>query len=369
MARFFFTQEQNMEMIVKDGKPMGGAVVATHVWITALNELGHEVLLACFENDNRPVLNQYSWIKTISIYNPKKGLPVIRWVLYRFPKYYSVLKKNNIDFLVDSIPSWGTFFMGILCRKLKIKQIARVANDNMLDERIKLTHTFFERFFISQAFKFCPIIMVQNDFQFNSLRKKYPNKQILKISNPFIISKENLSIKTSMKGYIAWVANFRYQKNLKLLFEIAEVLNEEDFKIAGIPMASMDSETTGYLEKLKGLPNVEFVGQVSRKDILQFYSKAKFLLNTSRYEGFSNTFLEALTCGVPILTTNNVNPDEIVSKFNLGVLYINERDLEGVLDTIDEKKYQIMSKNAVDYVQKNHDHIVLGRKLIDFLSC
>lgn len=368
MANFFFTQEQNMEMIVKAGKPIGGAVVATQVWMKALHELGHEVFLARFENDDRPILDEYSWINTIRIFNPHKGIPVIRWLTYRFPKYYYALKKREIDYLIDSIPSWGSFFLGIICRKLEITQIIRIANDNMLDERIKLTHSFFDRFFIFMAFNYSKIILVQNDFQFQALKLKFPKKEILKIFNPFIIDRKNLMAKSEVKGYIAWVANFRYQKNLKLLFNIANVLKNEEFKIAGIPLLPLDDESKGYIEKLKVLPNVHFVGQVPRKDILDFFSGAKFLLNTSRYEGFSNTFLEAMTCGVPILTTNSVNPDGIISTFKLGLVYENESDLKLILDSITKEDYFRMSQKAINYIQENHDYLVLGKRFLNSLG-
>ncbi|WP_394334865.1 hypothetical protein [Aquiflexum balticum] len=36
---------------------------------------------------------------------------------------------------------------------------------------------------------------------------------------------------------------------------------------------------------------------------MEFLNQAKFLLSTSRYEGFSNTFHESMIVGTPILTT------------------------------------------------------------------
>jgi hypothetical protein len=72
MATFLFLQEQNIELIVKGGKPMGGAVVATHVWMQALHELGHQVCLLIREEDNREILPEFQWIKTKKAYNTKK---------------------------------------------------------------------------------------------------------------------------------------------------------------------------------------------------------------------------------------------------------------------------------------------------------
>jgi glycosyltransferase involved in cell wall biosynthesis len=367
MARFFFNQIQTMELITEGGNPSGGAVVATLVWMRALHELGHVVLLGRFEDDNRPILEEYSWIQTVPIFHPEKGLPKVRWATYRFPQFLRVLKECKCDYLIESIPSWSSFTNSLLCKLLKIKQVIRVANDNMLDERIKLTHNLFEQKFISLGFRFSNFVLTQNDFQYGQLKGKFPYKPIIKLSNPIILEGVHSKLKPEKKSYIAWLANFRYQKNLKLLFEIVKRSPNEMFKVAGVPLYPLDSETKDYLSKLKQLPNIEFMGKLSRQEVPDFLFRAKYLLNTSRYEGFSNTFLESMLVGTPILTTKNVNPDEIILKFDLGMIYTNEEDLGQLITSISEDDYLRKSMNCINYLKTNHDHLVLGNKLLEFL--
>lgn len=368
MARFFFTQQQNIEMIVKGGTPSGGAVTATLVWMEALNELGHEIIQARAENDNRPILEEFSWIQICKIYDPNKGIPKVRWLTYRLRKYFIALKNIDCDYVFESIPTWTSYFLGLICLVQNKKLILRVANDNILDERFKLTHSIFERKFIFLAFRISSYILAQNNFQYNSLKKMFPRKKILKISNPYIVNRSLKSMEKEYQGYIAWVANFRYQKNPELLYKIASRMTTEDFKVAGKPISTMDKESGGFIEKLKKLPNVEFVGVVRKKEILTFFSKAKFLLNTSRYEGFSNTFLEAMSTGTPILTTHNVNPDGIINRFDLGIIYENEVDLQSKLETLSESSYIKKSHNCLHYIEENHDHLALGRTFLKFLK-
>ncbi|MCH6201893.1 glycosyltransferase family 4 protein [Aquiflexum sp. LQ15W] len=367
MSKIFFTQESNIELMVQGGKPMGGAVVATQVWMESLNELGNEVMLFRNIEDNRQILEKYKWVNSVKVYNSKKGFPILRWPFYRLPKFFVAIKKSRPDFVLESIPTWTSYFYCLICHFLGTKHILRLANDNMLDERIKWTHSTFERFFIARAFKKTDFILTQNQFQFNNVKAKYPSKKVIKISNPFRISKQELNFKTLNKGYISWVANFRYQKNLQLLYRIAVQLPNEQFKIAGQPLIPMDQESTEYLEKLKSLSNVHLVGSISRDMILDFLKDSKFLLNTSRYEGFSNTFLEAMQSGTPILTTPNVNPDSIISDYQIGMIYEDEANLRLILENMTEEIYLNMSKNCIDYIENNHDHLVLGKKLLDFL--
>jgi glycosyltransferase involved in cell wall biosynthesis len=366
MSKFLFTQEQNIELIVEDGEPLGGAVIATHVWMHALHELGNEIVLFRDKEDCRPKLESFDWIQDYKVFSSQKGIPVFRWVYYRFPKIFFCLKTVKPDYLIESIPSWSSLFIGFFCKILKIKQVLRLANDNMLDERI--TQGKFKKFFIFWGLSICEFILVQNEYQYDTLRNKYPKKKILKISNPFVLDKQYLKIKSQPKGYIAWVANFRFQKNLQLLYKVASNISDEKFFVAGQPLHPLDPETDEYYEKLKMLNNVVFVGSVPREKILDFFEASKFLLNTSRHEGFTNTFLEAMGTGTPILTTQDVNPDNIIDSYDLGYIYEDPEDLKKFLQNIDQINYEQKSKNCIKYLLENHDHLNLGRKFLTFLN-
>lgn len=368
MATFFFMQEQNIELIVEGGKPMGGAVVATQVWMQALRELGHTIVLFRNEEDNRKIRPEFDWIKPYKVYHSKKGIPMLRYLYYRFPKLLKALQEIKPDFVIESIPAWGSPFLSLICRKTKTKHLIRIASDNMLDKRIKLNHSFFERKMVFLGFYLCDFIMTQNEYQFSKLSKKFPTKKIFKLSNPTVLDIQSLKSTKKGGGYLAWVANFRYVKNFKLLYEIAEVLKDKEILIAGEPMREMDVETETYMRLLQQSPNVRFVGTVPRDGILNFFSGAKFLLNTSRYEGFSNTFLEAMCTGTPILSTSNVNPDGIITEFKLGFVYDSPFALKDFLGGLDDTGYRKLSQNCLDYVNENHDHLVLGKKLLSNLG-
>lgn len=369
MPKIFFFQHQNMELIVEGGKPRGGAAVQTMVWMKAFHELGFEIFLAKFENDNRKLLPEYSWVNPISIYHPDKNKKRLTWFTYRFPSIYKALKKSECNYLYISIPRWTTFFLGLICKNLGIKKIIRIANDNVLDKRIYVDHKKTEAFFIKLGLKYSDLTLTQNEFQYQKLKKSYPKNAVFKFFNPVVIDQKFLNPKNiSRESYIAWVANFRYQKNLYLLYKIAKKLPELKFKIAGEPLFPLDKETKDNLDLINHLNNVEFVGVLKRNEILTFLSNSNFLLNTSRYEGFSNTFLEAMITGTPILTTANVNPDGIIIDNNLGFVYENENDLENILKNVSKPDYASKSISVINFVKENHDHITLGKKVLSILK-
>lgn len=357
-----------MELLTGSENPPGGAVIQTIGWMTAFKELGHEVIQGRLENDHRVLLPEYNWVQTKSMYHPEKKRKLFCWYTHRLPSLCKAFRESKCDVVYESIPHWTSFYIAIFCKWFKIKHVIRVASDNMMDERIFLEQSRYKVFFISLGLRFCDTILVQNIYQYSILKKKFPHKKILKVFNPIVINRDFLMPKSEMKGFIAWVANFRHQKNLKLLFDIASHNSAEIFKIAGSPKYPMDNETAIYYDKLQTLSNVEFVGNISRDEILYFLVNAKFLLNTSRVEGFSNTFLEAMSVGTPILSTNNANPDSIINHHNLGFIYENESDLKIFFATLLISNYQKMSNNCVSFVMENHDHSVLGKRVLNYLG-
>ncbi|MFL5773969.1 MAG: glycosyltransferase family 4 protein [Flavisolibacter sp.] len=211
-------------------------------------------------------------------------------------------------------------------------------------------------------------ILCQNEYQFNIIRKKFPGKTVIKITNPVLLDKNAANLSMKNRNYIAWIGIFQYQKNIKLLYTIAHLLKREKFLVAGKEIRNCDEETLNYLEKLKQLPNVEFIGFLKRDQVLSFLSEAKYLLNTSHYEGFSNTFLEAMLVGTPILTSQLVNPDSIISNHDLGVVYNDAEDLMNKYCAVNPEQYSQMSENVKKYVVHQHDYKVLSRRLVELLA-
>ncbi len=369
MSKFFFIESSVKGLIVKEERVGGGAAVQTLVWMNALKQQGHQVFLASFENDNRELKDEYKNLELVNTYDTEKGIRWFRWVYYRYPKVFMAFKKLSPDYLYESIPFWGSFMHSLFCKILGITHIIRISNDNLLDKRLMNTASKTHQFFLFWGLRTCDIILSQNEYQYQTLKKKFPNKRILKIHNPIIIDKALLASKSEHeKGYFAWLANFRFQKNLKLLHEIATLLPNEKFKVAGSPNKNIDEESSTYLQKLKELPNVEILGPVRRDSLYSFLKNAKYLLNTSRYEGFSNTFLEAMVAGTPILTTPAVNPDKIISKNNLGLIYETPEDLITLLSSVNQERYAQLSQNCVDFVYTNHDHLNLANRLMAYLD-
>lgn len=338
-------------------------------WIQGLLALGHEVYVLTDMSRMGTLKEECQHIKLIPSFDSRKGIRWFRWLYYRMPYLYRELRKVKPDYLYKGIPSWHSFLIGLICYQLKIKFIQRISNDFLIDNRFFINHSKTHWAFQNMGMKLSDFILCQNDYQFRTIQAQFPKKSVKKISNPIYLNPKSSDSSRDRRAYIGWLGLFQYQKNLKLLYEIASKLPHEYFLVAGKESNDIDSDTLYYLDKLKNLQNVQFYGFIKRDQVLPFLAKAKFLLNTSHYEGFSNTFLEAMVVGTPILTSTKVNPDAIISEFNLGIVYSNAADLITQLEQLSPKAYELMSANVLEYVTTNHDHRPLTEELLSFLDC
>jgi glycosyltransferase involved in cell wall biosynthesis len=371
MARFLFYDDKLINLMLRDEKPCGGAAVQTYGWIRGLLEEGQEVYVMTDVppgRDNRSLKEECCHIKLIPMYEIRRGVRWLRWIYYRLPYTYKKIKAVKPDYLYVSIPFWTSALIGIICKLLKIKFIQRISNDNQLDKRFRENYSAVHQFFLNLGLRLSHHILCQNDFQLQVIMKKFPGKSAIKITNPIYVKDHDLLNAVCSRRYIAWLGIYRRQKNLKLLYQAASLLKREQFVIAGKEGANCDEETRYYLEKLKQLPNVKFIGYLERTQILPFLANARFLLNTSHHEGFSNTFLEAWSVGTPVLSSVHVNPDSIISKYELGIIYNGVFDLCKQYASMTSELYQLQSRSAREYVARYHGYRALTGKLIRYLS-
>ncbi len=87
----------------------------------------------------------------------------------------------------------------------------------------------------------------------------------------------------------------------------------------------------------------------------EFYRKASVLCCTSDFEGFPNTFLEAWSWGLPVVST--FDPDGLIIDRGLGQVAKDVGGLAaGIRALLDSpERWARASQSARDYYRENHD--------------
>jgi len=215
-------------------------------------------------------------------------------------------------FLIPQSFSW----FEVLRSKILIPQSARKA------ARI-LTGTFYARTTIIEKFDLPPDKIsvtpygVAEDF-FEA------QKEFLKDEKGDFQDKKNLKAETILKKYgiqkpyILSLSRLNLRKNVDLLIESYNFLKQKinlphKLVIAGKPDIKA--------EKIKKMASssafrheIIFTGYVYDKDLPYVYSQAGLFVFLSEFEGFGLPVLEAMACGVPVLTTDKTSLPEVAGE-------------------------------------------------------
>lgn len=131
--------------------------------------------------------------------------------------------------------------------------------------------------------------------------------------------------KYNLKGdYFLSVATLEPRKNLRTTIKAFKSLREKNPNASLVLAGGMgweDLENMGVDKKTDG---VNFLGYVDQKDLSFLYSGSIGFVYPSLYEGFGLPPLEAMACGVPVITSNVSSLPEVVG--DAGILIEPEDD-------------------------------------------
>ncbi len=132
--------------------------------------------------------------------------------------------------------------------------------------------------------------------------------------------------------YLLFVSTLEPRKNVVGLLESFAILAKDiPHKLVLIGALGWSSEE--YFERIEKLglgERVVHLGYVAN-DLLSFYSAADAFVFPTHYEGFGLPLLEAMTCGCPVVSSDNSSIEEVTGD---GALLVNSHDIEGFADAV-----------------------------------
>lgn len=111
---------------------------------------------------------------------------------------------------------------------------------------------------------------------------------------------------------LLWVGRLEEaQKRPHLFLDLAERLPDQEFRLVG-PTGPDTQYNERIIERAVDLENVLYEGWVDPEEIDAYYQQALALVNTSAYEGFPSTFLEAWRYCTPVVSLS-VDPGRYIT--------------------------------------------------------
>ena len=341
------------------GNTGGGGELQLALVAKALARGGNEVVIIDYETKEDFITNE--GIKIYKIKGWNDGIKIIRTFTHRLPLLYKSLKAQKADIYYCRIRDFRHIIAFWASRKVKAKFVLGLASD--LDAmnfwmRFKYNHmvspvglwAFSNGLLIEMVYPFLlrksDLVLTQHEGQKLLLSNKHINSRVF----PNLFEQpEAPPVSLNDKKDFIYVGWLDKRKGFRAFFDIIKKSPGYTFKIVGPP-----SDKTGFrlYEKLKSFPNVTLLGKLRLKETLYQIANSKALISTSAMEGFPNIFIEAWSCGIPVLSLY-VDPGSIIKREKLGET--TQGNIEKMLLTMENVDSSIAFQNrARAYVENYH---------------
>lgn len=338
-----------------DNGHVGGVERQSSIMAKWLAARGHDVSILTW-NEGDELTSEIDGVKVIRMCRRSEGIPVMRFVHPRWTSLVAAMKQADADVYYQNCGEYVTGQVALWCRSNHRRFVYSVASDVDCDPRLPEMKTLRERVLYRFGIRHADRIIVQTRGQQDMLRNGFGLDSII-LPMPCQGPDQNAYVHPgppdNRRCSVLWAARIQPSKRLELLVDVARMLPEVEFVVAGGSYKD-DVYTGNLMRSAKDLSNIKMLGMVSRDKMPQLYRAANIFACTSSYEGFPNTFLEAWSHGLPVVST--FDPDGLIDGCGLGIAV---RDAASMADAIrrlqrDEKTWSEMSLAARRQYLENH---------------
>jgi glycosyltransferase involved in cell wall biosynthesis len=234
-------------------------------------------------------------------FNPTGPFPV-KALLVLYSLFVGIHRANADVYYVRGRPGLSALSM-LCCTVLGRKVVYAVANDSNIErERLQQMYGHIFYYLFIAILRFLPAkIAVQTEYQRDELTNKHGISTV-QIQNGYTLPEQSTLRNHAERDSVLWIGRIsENQKKPARFLKLAEELSDIQFVMVGPPEG--DGE---YYEEIAAraseIENLRFEGFVQPDEIYQYYNNAAIFVNTSDYEGFPNTFLEAWGYAVPVVS-------------------------------------------------------------------
>jgi glycosyltransferase involved in cell wall biosynthesis len=348
---------KGIDDLIHDKGMVGGLTIQMYFWSLTFIENGWNVY--SFSDIKKDTLQsirflRFPRVKTIGI--------VLEW----FISFYYLLKIRP-DIVIIRGARRELFFLGVYQKIFRYKLSFFGASDSDFETGSELISVSkINVGLYRRGVRKCNHFVVQNEEQQKLLNDHY-NKNSIVIKNIWRKNKDVSNITNHTEKYDAlWIGNFRKLKRPEYFVNLAKRNPEKKFvMIGGCIDINLYNSISNECQKID---NIDFIGPVSFNEVMNYFSNSKTFICSSEIEGFPNTFIQAFSAGIPIIST--FDPSKIILENSLGYIVQNEDELNRQFNQLlsDKNEYFMLQKNCLDFFKSNFDANYSFNKFLDFLE-
>lgn len=229
---------------------------------------------------------------------------------FKFPKYFPVGMKGRVV--------WNL-------QKLFLRKAQAVITDSYTSKKDII------RFTGLAAEKVIPIYLGVDD-EFKIIEDKYKLSQF----------KAKLKLP---ENFILYIGDVNYNKNISHLIQafslIREKLTDLFLVMVGkgfITLSPQLREIDKITQSLKLKDYIKLYDHLSKDDLVKLYNLAKVYVQPSLYEGFGLPVLEAMSCGIPVVSSKGGSLSEITNDSVIEIDPLDHKDIsQKIISIIDNQ--------------------------------
>ncbi|MDY6839540.1 MAG: glycosyltransferase family 4 protein [Thermodesulfobacteriota bacterium] len=325
-------------------KTVGGAELQQYLIGRGLREAGHEVCYLTLDY-GQPRIQTIDGVGFIKTYASNDGIPVLR---YFYPRLYAIwrgLRQADADIYYLRGASFLTSVLFLFCRLTNKRFVFAAAHDTDFIPKQALISNPRDRILYRCGLPKADAIIVQSQAQQRLSERTMSRKGVLIRSMYACGSRSAIERK-----HVLWVSTLRHWKRPGLFLDLATLHPDEEFVMIG----GRGHDRVLYdriRTRASSISNVRFLGFRPFEETEAFFDRAKIFVNTSEHEGFPNTFLQAWSRGVPVLSF--VDPDDVIATHGLGEVVTSQDELDGAFRKL-IREHASYAARISNYFEENH---------------
>ncbi len=302
------------------GQSVGGTEYRVYLLALYLLSRGHAVYYIFVDNGH-----PYECTPGLSLF-PMKS----KWWPRRLGKNTLIYRKSTHAALCQIRPDivYQTHACGLTgiaaryCRTHMCKMVWHIASRKDVN-RLRLRQWYLspcnwvEKKYLEYGIHNAAAIIGQAQYQNALLQENYGRTCDMVVPNYQPVPTEVIA-KTPSPLNVIWIGNIKSIKQPELFIQLAQRLSRHPgvkFIMVGRPASGRYQERLDRM--LSCLQNIEYRRELPMAEVNTLLARSHILVNTSRYEGFSNTFVQAWMRSVPVISLHE-DPDEMITKHRLG---------------------------------------------------
>lgn len=333
---------------------IGGVERQTALLASWLVKRGHCVSVITWHEGDEDI-EYVDGVKIIKLCRARDGLPGLRFFTPRWTSLNRALKQADAALYYHNCAEYVTGLIGLWCVFHHRCFVYASASDIDYDPHFLRVDSKFSYYLYRVGLMNAALLIAQTRKQKLGLQAAYGlDAKVLKMSaTPPRYGTNYIRNALFLKQNVIWVGRLHGIKRPEWLIEIAQAMPDVHFQVMG-PAKDDSDYTVSIINALKSTDNIEYLGKVNRHDMPKIYQNASILCCTSLYEGFPNTYLEAWSYGIPVVTS--IDPDDVIKGNQLGFHVTEIPDFMLKISTLlnSALEWEVCSANSFHYYLQHH---------------